>query len=114
MGDAKLNDMIDGLKAEFDSKKEQALTHKLSRYDTGQMFAVRVPVAAKFYTLTWPVIANASATSPRHRPRRRAVEYSTEAYARRWERRCAIFARPRTPPGCRSKVARAGLARPGT
>jgi len=57
-GDPKLDDMINGLKAEFDQKKEQALTHELIKYATGQMYAVPVPVAAKYYTLTWPVISN--------------------------------------------------------
>ena len=58
LGDPKVNDMIDQIKAEFDTAKQQSITHDVIRYITQQSYAIPVPMAAKAYTLNWPVIGN--------------------------------------------------------
>ena len=58
LGDDKVNALIDQLKTEFDTAKQQAITHDVIRYLTQQSYAVPVPMAAKAYTINWPVIGN--------------------------------------------------------
>ncbi len=57
-GDPKLDDMINQIKNEFDTSKQQSIMKDLQRYATGQAYAIPAPMIAKAFTITWPVIGN--------------------------------------------------------
>jgi ABC-type transport system substrate-binding protein len=57
-GDPKLDQMIEKIQAEFDSKTQISLSHDLIRYMTGQSYMIPRPVANRAYELWWPAVAN--------------------------------------------------------
>ncbi len=57
-GDPKLDGMIDQIKNEFDTAKQQSIMKDLQRYATGQAYSIPAPMIAKPFTVTWPVIGN--------------------------------------------------------
>ena len=58
LGDPKVNDLTERIKAEYDSNKQKDLVHDLIRYVTEEATALAKPSTAKDYTLTWPALAN--------------------------------------------------------
>ena len=63
MGDPKLMDLIDKIKAEPDLKKQQALVHDVIRYAAGQTYSVPRPASVKAFSLWWPAIGNLGMTA---------------------------------------------------
>ena len=58
LGDPKLNDDIDKLKAEFDRDSQVAMVHDITRYFTGQSYYVPRKAQAKLVEVIWPAVAN--------------------------------------------------------
>ena len=58
LGDPKVNDLTEKIKAEFDVARQRTLVHDLIRYVTEDANAIPKPSTAKDYTLTWPAMAN--------------------------------------------------------
>ncbi|HLF79892.1 MAG TPA: ABC transporter substrate-binding protein [Dehalococcoidia bacterium] len=58
LGDAKLNDMIDKVKAEFDLKKQQGMVQEVSRYVAQKAYNVPATYARLSFDLVWPVLGN--------------------------------------------------------
>ena len=63
LGDPKINEVIEKMKAEPDLKKQQSLAHELIRYATGQAYTLPRPTAAKAFSLSWPAIGNIGLTT---------------------------------------------------
>ena len=63
LGDPKINDLIEKIKAEPDVKNQQSMVHDLIRYATGQAYTIPRPTAVKAFSLQWPVIGNFGVTS---------------------------------------------------
>jgi ABC-type transport system substrate-binding protein len=63
LGDPKVNDMIERIKAEPDLQKQQATMHEVIRYLTAQAYTIPKPTAAKGFSLQWPVIGNFGVTT---------------------------------------------------
>ncbi len=57
-GDAKVNDLTNQMRQEFDLQKRQDLTHQLIRYMTDQSYNIPRPGTSKNYHLYWPTIQN--------------------------------------------------------
>ena len=57
-GDPKVNELADKIKVEFDTQRQQSLTHELIKYFTGQSYYVPQPTQAKAFSLWWPAIGN--------------------------------------------------------
>jgi len=62
-GDAKVNELAQKIKVEFDLKKQQDLTHELIKHFTGQSYYIPQPSSAKGFGLWWPAIGNLNAYS---------------------------------------------------
>jgi ABC-type transport system substrate-binding protein len=57
-GDAKVDDLIDKAKAEFDSKKQVAILADLQKYLAEKQYCVTSPGLATQFTLAWPAVKN--------------------------------------------------------
>jgi ABC-type transport system substrate-binding protein len=57
-GDAKVNELTNKIRGEFDLRKSQELIQELVKYFTGQMYFIPQVSQAKAFSLWWPVIAN--------------------------------------------------------
>ncbi len=57
-GDAKVDDLTNKMRLEFDLQKRQDLTHQLIRYMTDQSYNIPRPGTSKNYHLYWPTIQN--------------------------------------------------------
>jgi ABC-type transport system substrate-binding protein len=62
LGDPKVMDLIDKLKAEPDLKRQQALVHEVVRYLAQQVYSVPRPASVKAFSLSWPAIGNLGVT----------------------------------------------------
>ena len=63
LGDPKVMDLIDKIKAEPDLKKQQGLVHDVTKYLAGQVYSVPRPASVKAFSLWWPAIGNLGMTS---------------------------------------------------
>jgi ABC-type transport system substrate-binding protein len=63
LGDPKVMDLIDKIKAEPDLKKQQGLVHEAVKYLAGQAYSIPRPASVKAFTLWWPAIGNLGMTS---------------------------------------------------
>jgi peptide/nickel transport system substrate-binding protein len=57
-GDAKVDDMIDKAKAEFDAKKQVAMLGDLQRYLAEKQYCIASPGFATQFTMAWPAVKN--------------------------------------------------------
>jgi len=57
-GDAKVDDMIDKAKAEFDAKKQVSILSDLQKYLAEKQYCVTSPGLATQFTLAWPAVKN--------------------------------------------------------
>jgi ABC-type transport system substrate-binding protein len=63
LGDPKVIDLIDRIKAEPDLKRQQGLVHEVVKYVAGQVYSVPRPASVKAFSLWWPAIGNLGVTS---------------------------------------------------
>jgi peptide/nickel transport system substrate-binding protein len=60
-GDPKCQDLTLKINAEYDTKKQIALVHELTRYATGMAYYIPQASAAKAFSLWWPAVSNIGA-----------------------------------------------------
>ena len=63
LGDPKVMDLIDKIKAEPDLKRQQSLVHDVIRYLAGQTYSVPRPASVKAFSVWWPAIGNLGMTA---------------------------------------------------
>jgi ABC-type transport system substrate-binding protein len=63
-GDPKVTEMIERIRQEFDTEKQNSMFHEMIRYYTQQSYTIPRPSTSKSFGLWWPVIGNLGTWRP--------------------------------------------------